>query len=181
MYVFAVVILFIMLFASLIGLFFGLSLIYSCLGGGVPWVRTGSNIAQAMFELADLQPGQTVLDIGCGDGSILFVAAKKFKAKGIGIDKNPSLIMLGKVRAKLLGVADKVKLQTGNAFTTKMPQTDLITCYLFPEFQEKLEPRLLEAYPSGTKVVTHAFKYPNLKLVKTAQINKTWVYLYQVP
>lgn len=180
LYSLVIFILILFLILALIGLFFGLSLVYSCIGG-VPWVRTGSDVARAMFELAELQPGQTVLDIGCGDGSILFVAAKDFKAKGVGIDKNPSLITLGRIRAKLLRVSDKVKLQTGNAFTVKLPEADLISCYLFPEFQAKLEPRLLEAYPSGTKVVTHAFKYHNLDLVKTAQIGRTRVYLYQVP
>ena len=180
MYIFASAVLILLLIASLIGLFFGLSLVYSCIGG-VPWVRTGPDIARAMFELAGLQPGQTVLDIGCGDGSILFVAAKEFQANGIGYDKSPGVVWLGRIRARLLGLSENVHLHTGNVFKIKMPQVDLISCYLLPEFQERLEPRLISNYPSGTKIVTHAFQYPNLKLIKKAKINKTHVYLYQVP
>lgn len=134
-----------------------------------------------MFELANLQPGQVVLDLGCGEGSILFVAAKEFKAKGIGYDISPAIVVIGRLRAKLLGLTSQVQIHCGNVFKIKLPKADLITCYLLPEFQAKLEPRLLQSYPSGTKIVSHAFKYPNLKLLKTSQVGKTKLYLYQVP
>jgi len=134
-----------------------------------------------MLKLADVQPGQTVLDLGCGEGSILFVAAKKFKAKGIGFDNNLALVLIGRWRARFAGLSGQVQIHHGNVLKKQLPKADIITCYLLPEFQIKLEPRLLKAYPSGTKIVSHAFKYPNLKLLKTGQVGKVKLYLYQVP
>ncbi|MFH1142490.1 MAG: methyltransferase domain-containing protein [Candidatus Uhrbacteria bacterium] len=164
----------------MLALFFGLSVIYSCIGG-VPWVRTKPKISQAMLEMADVQPGQTVLDLGCGDGSILFVATKEFKAKGVGFDNNLALVLIGRCRAWLSGLGDQVEIYHGNVFKTRLPKADIVTCYLLPEFQVRLESHLLKTLPSGTKIVSHAFKYPNLKLLKTSQVDKTNLYLYQVP
>ncbi|MFH1314923.1 MAG: methyltransferase domain-containing protein [Candidatus Uhrbacteria bacterium] len=168
------------LLACLFALFFGLSVIYSCIGG-VPWVRTKPKISQVMLEMADVQPGQTVLDLGCGEGSILFVAAKKFKAKGIGFDNNLALVLIGRWRACFAGLSDQVQIYHGNVLKKQLPKADIITCYLLPEFQVRLESHLLKTMPSGTKIVCHAFKYPNLKLLKTSQVDKTNLYLYQVP
>tara|TARA_Y100000031_G_scaffold142879_1_gene172834 strand:- start:724 stop:1260 length:537 start_codon:yes stop_codon:yes gene_type:complete len=148
---------------------------------GVPWVPTSNKMSRRMFELADLKAGETVVDFGCGEGALLIVAAKEFGANGIGYDHNPTLVLLGRLRARLAGVSDKVKVEQGNFFKLDMPPADLVACYLFPEVQAKLEARLIEAYPSGTRVVSHDFQYPSLKLEKQKKYKKSTVYLYRIP
>jgi arsenite methyltransferase len=46
------------------------------------------------IELSEVKEGETVLDMGCGTGSDVFLAAQKVGNKGrvIGLDKNPELI-----------------------------------------------------------------------------------------
>jgi len=148
---------------------------------GVPWVPTSQRVGRQMFELAGLKAGETVVDFGCGEGALLIVAAKEFGANGIGFDHNPTLVLLGRIRARLASVSDKVKIKQGNFFKLDMPAADLVACYLFPEVQAKLEARLLEAYPSGTRVVSHDFRYPSLKLEKKKKFKKSTVYLYRIP
>jgi hypothetical protein len=43
-----------------------------------PFVPTPELVVVKMLEAAELKPGETLYDLGCGDGRILFVAAQKF-------------------------------------------------------------------------------------------------------
>lgn len=51
-----------------------------------------------------LKPGMTVLDIGCGWGSFLKFAAKKYKVKGVGVTVSAEQVKLGKELCKGLPV-----------------------------------------------------------------------------
>jgi len=149
---------------------------------GVPWVPTHSKVGKKMFELAELKPGQTVVDFGCGDGSLLITAIKDFgAAKGIGYEIHPGIRMIGKIRAWLGGTSKKLDLRGGNFFKIELPKADLIATYLFPETQAKLEPMLKKYYPSGTKVISRTFRYPTLPLIKTTEERGEKLYLYEIP
>lgn len=148
----------------------------------VPWVPTRKKIGRAMFELAELKPGETVVDLGCGDGSPLLIAVKDFgAAKGIGYEIHPGLRWLGKFRLRLAGVSGKIDLRGGNFFKAELPKAEVVVTYLFPETQAKLEPLLKKYYPSGTRIISRAFKYPSLPLLKTAEVQGETLYLYQIP
>lgn len=149
---------------------------------GVPWVPTRSKIGQKMFELAELKSGETVIDFGCGDGSLLLTAVRDFgAAKGIGYEIHPGLRWFGQLRAKLVGLSDKIDLRGGSFFKAELPRAEVVATYLFPETQIKLEPLLKKYYPSGTRVVSRTFKYPTLPLIKTAEARGEKIYLYQIP
>lgn len=149
---------------------------------GVPWVPTRSKIGKKMFELAELKSGETVVDFGCGDGSLLITAIKDFgAAKGIGYEIHPGVRLIGKIRAWLGGTAKKIDLRGGNFFKVELPKADVIATYLFPETQIKLEPLLKKYYPSGTRVISRTFKYPTLPLIKTGEAHGEKLYLYLIP
>ena len=148
---------------------------------GVPWVPTRKLYRDAMFSLAQIQPGERVLDIGAGDGIILCDAAKRFQAKGIGIESHGILILASKLRALCGGVSDQTEFLWGNMYKIDYPEVDVVLTYLFPEANARLEPRLIEAYPSGTRVVARAFKFPTLPLMKKIQVGTESMYLYQIP
>lgn len=59
------------------------------------------SIHQQTVELAALQPGQTVLDIGCGTGFLLLEAEKVIGHQGtaVGLDVEPAMIEQAKRRA----------------------------------------------------------------------------------
>lgn len=149
---------------------------------GVPWVPTRARVAREMFKVAQVKPGETVVDFGCGDASLLIIAAKEFGAKGIGYDFNPALCCFARFRIFLARVSDQIMIKRKNFFKATLPQADVVACYLLPAVQVKLEPHLIKAYSSGTRVVTHAFEYPSLKLEKQTQLpSGEAVYLYRIP
>lgn len=82
---------------------------YARVGGFVP------ELGQAALDLLDPQPGEHILDIGCGDGT-LTLKIKQMGADVVGIDN--SLSMIGAARAKGLDarLMDAAQLKFGEAF-----------------------------------------------------------------
>jgi len=145
-----------------------------------PWVPTRRDPAHHLLSFAKLKKGETVLDMGCGDGSILITGAREFGARGIGYDINPMIILLGRVRCLFSGVVSQVHLKRGNIFHVEIPRVDVVALYLFPQVNSALLPRLKAGLPAGTRVVTRAFPIQELTPKETSVFNKETYYLYEL-
>lgn len=149
---------------------------------GVPFVRSSKTFSKAMMELAEVKPGEIVVDYGSGDGSIVIEAAKEFGAKGIGFEYLRVLVLYAKLCAFVAGVSKNVEFRRENFLSgAKLPKADVVSSYLFPEVNAKLEPLLIRDYPSGTRVVSRTFVFPTLPVVATKKVGKETLYLYQIP
>jgi hypothetical protein len=149
---------------------------------GVPFVRSNKPFSKAMMELAEVKPGEVVVDYGSGDGAIVIEAAKDFGAKGIGFEYLRLLVLYAKMRAMLAGVSKHVEFRRENFLNgAPLPKADVISSYLFPEVNAKLEPLLMRDYPSGTRVVSRTFLFPTLPLKATKKVGKETIYLYLIP
>lgn len=148
--------------------------------GRVPWVPTRNDQARALLTLAGLKKGERVLDLGCGDGSILIAAARDFGARGIGYDINPMLLILARLRALLSSVSRLVSLRRGDLFKIEIPEADVVALYLYERINERLLPRLREALPKGTRIVTRAFPISSLIPAATQTYGKETHYLYEL-
>lgn len=146
----------------------------------VPWVRTPRWKTKRMLTLAGLKPGERMLDVGSGDGSTAIDAARDFGARGHGIETQWSLYWLSNLRARFLGLSDKATFTRGSMFRERLPDADVVFCYLFPELNAKLEPILKNRYPAGTRVVSRTFSFPTLKETGREQIGAETVFLYQL-
>ncbi|MFH1632220.1 MAG: 50S ribosomal protein L11 methyltransferase [bacterium] len=147
---------------------------------GVPWVRTSRRVSREMYKLADLRPGQTVLDLGCGDGSLLVVAVKDFGAsEAVGYEINPFLVLYGRIYARLAGVSDKVKIRHGNMVKVPLEQVDLVALYLLPEVMGKIQTRLTQYLSNDTVVVSRGFRF-NAEPRKVKEVDRNHFYLYKV-
>ena len=126
------------------------TIVVSCLAltllSGAPWVPTRRPVAREMCKMAELKPGDRVLDLGCGDGAILLMAAREFGAIGIGVELNPLLVLWARVRARLSGVADRVTIVRGNMFIADLPDADVVMLYLLPRAMRRIEGRLKAHY-----------------------------------
>ena len=120
----------------------------------VPFVVTPDNVTREMLRLADVKPGDFVIDLGSGDGRIVIVAAKHFGARGLGVEIVPDLVEQSRVNARRAGVADRVEFRVEDLFATDLSRATVITMYLLPEVNLKLRPKLLALKP-GTRIVSH--------------------------
>ncbi len=68
------------------------------------------------FAAGDVNPGETVLDLGCGAGTDLLIAARRVGAAGrvIGVDASPTMRRCAEIAARVAGLTDRVKVLDGH-------------------------------------------------------------------
>jgi len=122
----------------------------------VPYVPTPQAVVERMLSIAKVGARDYLIDLGSGDGRIVVTAAKKYGARGFGVDLNPERIREANENARKNDVADKVAFYQRNLFETDLSEATVITMYLLPRVNLELRPRLLELKP-GTRLVSHDF------------------------
>lgn len=120
----------------------------------VPFVTTPDHVVAAMLSLAGVTARDFVLDLGSGDGRIVITAARKFGARGLGVEIDPALVKLSNEYAAKAGVAGRARFVEQDLFATDLGQASVITMYLLPDVNLKLRPELLKLRP-GTRIVSH--------------------------
>jgi SAM-dependent methyltransferase len=120
-----------------------------------PYVPTPQSTVDRMLELARVGPDDYVVDLGSGDGRIVITAAKKYGARGLGIEIEPDLVNLSQYYARRAGVADRARFVTEDLFVADLRPATVLTLYLFQELNIKLRPRILEQLRPGARVVAH--------------------------
>jgi len=121
--------------------------------GGVPFVPTPHEIVERMLRIAEVGPGDRLVDLGSGDGRIVIAAAQR-GALAHGVDLDPGLVRLAAENAREAGVAARASFEVRDIFETDLSKATVVAFYLLPEFNAKLLPRLLALKP-GTRIVSH--------------------------
>jgi SAM-dependent methyltransferase len=120
----------------------------------VPFVTTPDNVTLAMLELAEVRPGDHVVDLGSGDGRIVILAAARYGATGLGVEIVPDLVERSRANARAAGVEGRARFVEQDLFHTDLNAASVVTMYLLPEVNLQLRPRLLALAP-GTRIVSH--------------------------
>lgn len=141
---------------------------------GAPYVPSSSERVKQMIELAKIKPAELVVDLGSGDGRIL-IAAAAAGARAVGIEINPVLVLITKLKARLLGFSDQVRVIVGDFRDFSIRDADTIFCYHLPGKMLELERKIRKEAKPGARVVLNAFPFPKLKPAKTAE--KLFVYV----
>ncbi len=147
----------------------------------VPYKSTRREVVALMLEMGEVKPGDTVIDLGTGDGRILIAAAKERGAQGLGVDLDPVLIRKASAAARKAGVADKVRFEAADLFETDLSSADVVTMYLLPEVNLRLRPQLFAQLKPGTRVVSHAFDMGDWKPEAKRRAGGATVYMWRIP
>ncbi|GBD37283.1 Ribosomal protein L11 methyltransferase [bacterium HR36] len=126
----------------------------------VIFVPTPQVVVDTMLELAKVTKSDVVYDLGCGDGRIVVTAAKKYGARGKGIDIDPERVKESLENVKKNGVEKLVTIEQADLFQADLSEATVITLYLLPELNLKLRPKLQKLRP-GTRIVSHDFDMGN--------------------
>ncbi|MEK7404014.1 MAG: class I SAM-dependent methyltransferase [Acidobacteriota bacterium] len=148
--------------------------------GEVPYVPTPPEVVEAMLKLAGVKKGDTVYDLGCGDGRIVIMAAQKFHARGAGVDINPVRIKEAEENARQAGVSGQVRFIEKNLFDADIHDATVVTLYLLSDVNLRLRPKLLRELKVGTRIVSHSFSMGEWKPDKEIEVNGRSVYLWIV-
>jgi predicted O-methyltransferase YrrM len=133
--------------------------IYLPLLWGALWLPTPLRTVKRMLRLAHVQPGQTVVDLGAGDGRIAIAAALWFKAQAVGVEIDPLRCLIANTLIRLLGLRDRARVVYGDLFEFDLAGADVVTLYLWPRTNQRLRSRLLEQLRPGTRVVSYKFPF----------------------
>ncbi|WP_315760291.1 SAM-dependent methyltransferase [Sphingomonas sp. Y38-1Y] len=145
-----------------------------------PYVPSPDEIVAAMLDLADVKPGERVLDLGSGDGRIPIAAGRR-GATAIGVDIDTRLVARANFRAREAEVAQRVRFRRENLFETRLRDADVLTLYLMPEVNLRLRPRILNEMQPGARVVSHAFDMGDWTHDFFVNLDARRVYLWIVP
>ncbi len=128
----------------------------------VPYVPTPYTVVERMLAIAKVTARDYLIDLGSGDGRIVVTAAKKYGARGFGVDINPVRVDEANENARSNGVADRAAFYQRDLFATDLSQATVITMYLLPKVNLELRPKLLALKP-GTRLVSHDFDMDDWK------------------
>ncbi len=124
---------------------------------GAPYVPSPDRVVGKLLRLADVSADDVVYDLGSGDGRIVIAAAKKFGARGVGVEIDSQLVQKARAKAREAGVADRVEFRQGDLFDTDLSDATVVTLYLWPEMNNRLRPKLRRELDPGDRVVSHSF------------------------
>lgn len=137
---------------------------------GAPYLPTMKPQVAAAFELLDLQKGQTLLELGCGDGRVLVEAARR-GYRAVGMELNLFLVLIAVWRTRRY--RGNVKVVWANYWMKPWPQSDGVFVFLIDGFMPKLD---LHMQRYGGKLVSVAFKIPERQAIK--ELNSVYLYEY---
>lgn len=138
---------------------------------GAPFLPTAEPLVRRMVEAAGLKPGQTVYDLGCGDGRILLAAAEH-GVTAIGYELSLPMYAYCKLRCLL---HRNIRVRLGDFWRQRYADADVIFCYLLTDTMKTFEKVVWPQLKPGCRVVSHSFKMPTI--APTSDAEKIVIYV----
>jgi predicted RNA methylase len=152
-----------------------------------PYVTSPQRAVEKMLEMAGLKPGETLYDLGCGDGRILIAAAEKYHVNAVGVEISDRLARTAEDNVKALGLEDRVKVVHGDFMNVDLSPANVVTLYLMTTANESLRPNLEKYLKKDARVVSYDYPVPGWKAIDKQETdpsrhgNRHTIYLYEVP
>jgi hypothetical protein len=143
---------------------------------GAPYLPILHRDSERLLKLAGLKPGQTLVDLGSGDGRLLRAAAAR-GIKCIGYEINPYLVLISRLicwRYRHL-----VTIHTADLWQTKLPPADVIYIFGLERYMQRFAAKFATEITKPTKVVSYIFEIPGRQAIH--QTANTYVYEYGAP
>lgn len=147
-----------------------------------PYVASPSRVVDMMLDMARLRPGETLYDLGSGDGRILIAAANR-QVQAIGIEINPKLVTAATEEIARAGVEARAKVILGDALQTDFSSANVVTLYMDTASNAKLRPQLEKYLKPGARVVSYEYEIPGWKPVRVEKTDGKQphpIYLYEI-
>jgi SAM-dependent methyltransferase len=150
------------------------TILLACGGRGpdVIYLPSAGDVVTRMLEVARVDSGDVVYDLGCGDGRIVIAAARDRGARGVCVDINQSLVAQSRSNADTAGVADRIEFRHADMFETDLHSATVVALYLSPALNVRLRPKLFREVRPGAWIVSHNFDMGDWKPDTTVGV--TW-------
>ncbi|MBI4864575.1 MAG: class I SAM-dependent methyltransferase [Candidatus Riflebacteria bacterium] len=148
-----------------------------------PFVPTPKEVVERALKLAGVSAADVVYDLGCGDGRIVIEAARRYGARGVGVDLDPRLVRESQEAARAAAVERLVAFRAGDATQCDVTAATVVFMYLVPEANALLRPRLEAQLRPGSRVVSHDYPVPGwtaarAEIFEPGTGKKHYIFLY---
>jgi len=147
----------------------------------VAYVPTPKDIVRQMLQLASLRRGETLFDLGAGDGRIVIEAVRRFGARAVGVEINPERIT--RIKERLNATKTQAELIEANLYHVDLSPADVIAIYLSDSANAKLAPKLKNELKSGARIVSLDYTLPGWVPERELEVNTSGItrklYLYR--
>jgi cyclopropane fatty-acyl-phospholipid synthase-like methyltransferase len=141
---------------------------------GAPYEGIREKPLKQMVKISNVKKSDTSVDLGSGDGRIVIAFAKK-GIKAVGYEINPFLVLYSRRKIRKLKLQNKAKIYWKNFWNVDFGKYSIITTFQYFTVAKKLEDKINKECKKETKIISHYWKFPNLKIKK--QVDK--IYFYQ--
>ena len=135
-----------------------------------PYFPTPEFVVNKWLELGELKAGELHYDLGSGDGRVVIMAAQKFHARSIGYEIDDDLYKKSMARIKELGLEKLATIVKDDLMKADFSKPDVVTVYLLPESNDKIQPLLEKSMRKGSRVVSHDFAFKGWNAEKTVNV-----------
>lgn len=136
-----------------------------------PFYPTPERVVARMLDLGELKAGEKMYDLGSGDGRIVIMAAQRYHADATGVELDKNLVRQSMERIRKLGLEANVRIINGDLLKEDYSTADLITVYLLPLSNDKVQPLLDRELKKGARIVAHDFEFRGWSPEKTETID----------
>ena len=123
-----------------------------------PFVASPTPVVRQMLIIAELKPGETLYDLGSGDGRAVIMAAKDFGARSVGVELREDLVKRALSNIHELGLETKAHILQNDIFKVDLSEADVVFLYLTTSANEKVKPKLETELKPGARIVSHDYE-----------------------
>lgn len=148
-----------------------------------PYALTPEQLTDFKLKLLDLQEGEVLADLGCGNAHVLIHAYQLAKTNGIGYELRPEVIREARRNVQNHHLEDRIVIKEESFLDADLSEVDAIFLYLTRYSLGELSLKLEQELKPGARIVTHDFDIPAWKEKEKHQVMGPYglihdVYLY---
>ena len=149
-----------------------------------PFIPTPEDVITKMLDLATVKPGETVFDLGSGDGRMVIAAARDFRARVVGVEYRRRLVKESRKKVKEMGLSGQVTISRRNFKKVDLRDADVLATYLSSYTLNLLAPKFIKELRPGARIVNFDYPIPGWTVARELEVKPTgWkkphpIYLY---
>lgn len=150
---------------------------------GAPWLPTPTKDIIRMLDLAGLQPGETLYDLGCGDGRVCTIAAERYAIRVVGYEISVLPYLIAQIRRLCSPCRSSLTIVFRDFQSEPLNAADVIFCFLTPPTMRKMKTKFVHECKADVRILSYTFRIEGWKesvFVRPPQ-TKHNLYLYQLP
>mmetsp|Transcript_38457 Transcript_38457/g.48549 ORF Transcript_38457/g.48549 Transcript_38457/m.48549 type:complete len:188 (+) Transcript_38457:103-666(+) len=134
-----------------------------------PPCQTDMNIILDILRLANLNEGDFLFDLGCGDGRICIAATENYGVRSCGVEIEEMLASRFRENVEKLGLQEKVVVIHGDLQQVDLSEATVLVMYLLPEALALIQDKLIAQLNRGSRIVCNTWGLQGIQPMETIE------------